>query len=261
MKQLSIFAISFLIFTAGAWTQGSTASVTGTVHDASGAVVPNAKVQITNVATGVVKGTATNQAGIYFVPDLIPGTYNINVNVTGFRRTEVGGMKLEIDQKADVDIALVVGSVNEEVTVTTAPAALQTEDASVGAVVQSQTVQDMPLNGRYYTQLLQLVPGAALSVRNPNYGSTSAPELNGKERNGTPAFAVDGGSGSFTMFLIDGDRKCGARIRWLQRPDLHRCYSRSEDANQQLLGGIWPQQRAGGSGDQVRHQPVSWQFV
>jgi hypothetical protein len=203
VKHLGGLFLCLFVFAAGACGQGATASLTGTVRDASGAVVPVTKVTVTNVATGVAKETVTNQAGIYFVPDLISGTYTIVASANGFRRTEVSGVKLEIDQKADVDVALTVGSVSEEVTVTTAPPALQTEDASVGAVVQEATVQDMPLNGRSFTQLLVLVPGATSAVRTTGF-TNSNPDLAGKERNGIPAFDINGANGEYTMFRLDG---------------------------------------------------------
>src|SRR5438045_3372014 len=99
MRQLGTLATCLVMFTAAVWGQGATASLTGTVPDASGAVVPGTKVQIANVATGVTKETTTNQAGIFFVPDLISGVYNVEVTANGFRRKQVSGIRLEIDQK------------------------------------------------------------------------------------------------------------------------------------------------------------------
>src|SRR5579862_664626 len=204
MKRLGMLFACILLGATAVWAQTDNATLTGTVHDPSGAVVSGAKVQVKNIATGVVKETATNSAGLYYVPNLIPGTYSIDVSAPGFQPKQLVGIQLDVDQEAAVNVQLTVGSVTQQVSVTEIPPLLQTEEASVGAVVQSQTVQDLPLNGRYYTQLLQLVPGAALSVRNPNYGNTSSPELNGKERNGTPAFSINGAGGSYTMFRIDG---------------------------------------------------------
>jgi len=204
MKHIGMFSLCFFVTAVTSWAQTGNATLTGRVHDTHGAMIVGAKVEVKNAATAVVKETVTNSAGVYFVPNLIPGEYSMDVSATGFEPKQLIGISLVIDQQAGVDVLLAVGSVTQKVDVTSAAPILQTEEASVGAVVESQTVQDMPLNGRYYTQLLQLVPGASLSVRNPNYGSSSAPELNGKERNGTPAYSVNGSGGSYTMFRIDG---------------------------------------------------------
>lgn len=199
-----LLVIIMAVFCSAAVAQTGNATLTGRVHDASGAVVPNASVRIANVATGVVKETVTNASGIYFVPNLIPGAYSIDVSLQGFQPKKVQDVQLVVGQQAAIDVELTVGSVSEQVKVTSAPPLLQSEDASVGAVIQSNTVQALPLNGRYFTQLLQLVPGAAPATQSQEFRNPNSPELNGKERNGTPAFAINGNSGTFTMFLLDG---------------------------------------------------------
>ncbi|HWB82583.1 MAG TPA: TonB-dependent receptor [Bryobacteraceae bacterium] len=204
MKQAKILLIFVCLSAVGAWAQTGNATLSGTVHDASGGIVAGATVQVRNVATAVVKETVTNESGLYYVPNLIPGTYSIDVSAKGFQNKQLTNVTLVIDQRAGVDVELGLGAVTEQVTVTGAPPLLQTQEASVGAVVQAQTVQNLPLNGRYYTQLLQLVPGAAPATQSQEFRNPNSPELNGKERNGTPAFAVNGNSGTFTMFLLDG---------------------------------------------------------
>lgn len=173
-----------------AWGQNGNATLTGTVADTSGGVIPGAQVTITNVATGVAKVLATTDTGLYFSPSLIPGVYRIEVKAAGFGTREIRGIRLVIDQQARVDMQLEVATAQQQVTVTgEALPLLQTSDPSVGFVVQAQQVHDLPLNGRYFTQLLQLSPGT---------------NDNGEQRNGMPLFDVNGQEGNSTFFRMDG---------------------------------------------------------
>ncbi|MCX6615011.1 MAG: TonB-dependent receptor [Acidobacteria bacterium] len=169
--------------------QSGNATLTGTVTDATGAVVPNAKVTVTNVATGVARTLETTAAGLYVLPGLIPGAYSLEVKAAGFGGRQVRDIRLVIDQTARIDVQLEVGTTQQQVTITGESPLLQTAESSVGYVVQSQQVLNLPLNGRYFTQLLQLSPGT--------YGS-------GTERNGMPVYDVNGQGGAYTFFRIDG---------------------------------------------------------
>ena len=185
---LCLLGLVSLISTAVA--QSDNASLNGTITDGTGAVIANAQLTITNVATGVVKNVQTTAAGLYVVPNLIPGTYNLEVKAAGFRTEVMKDIHLVIDQVSRVDIQLEVGAANQEVTVTgEAAALLQVTESSVGFVVQSQQVTDLPLNGRYFTQLLQLSPGA-----------TSI----GFQRNQMPMFNVNGVDNTMIFFRMDG---------------------------------------------------------
>ena len=179
-----------LVFAAGAFAQSGNATLNGTVSDSTGAVVPSAHVKVTNTATGVAKTVDTTSAGLYVVTPLIPGAYNIETTAAGFKTEVVNDVKLVIDQVARVDMRLEVGTASQTMTVTgEAVALLQTTESSVGFVVQSQQVTELPLNGRYFTQLLQLSPG-----------STSI----GFQRNQMPAFNVNGVDNSMIFYRLDG---------------------------------------------------------
>jgi len=182
---------------------GSNASMTGTVRDASGAIVPGAQVSVSNADTGVVRSTTTNDVGLYYVPNLIPGPYELRVQASGFETTTIADIHLEIEQQARVDVGLAVGKVGQEVTVTSALPLLQTEDASVGTVVETNQVVSLPLNGRQFTQLLQLSPGTMPATYNYLFKS-SDPMLAGQERNGLLAYDVNGGSAAFVTYRLDG---------------------------------------------------------
>ncbi|HWB83839.1 MAG TPA: TonB-dependent receptor [Bryobacteraceae bacterium] len=183
--------------------QSGNATLTGTIHDSSGAVVPNAKVTATNTATGVPKETVSNSSGLYVIPNLIPGPYDVNIAAPSFQTKKIQGVTLHVDQQATVDVELTVGSVSEQVVVTGTTPILQAEEASVGTVIQGTQVRDLPLNGRYFTQLLQLVPGTVQSQRTPGFASTD-PSKAGVQRNGMPVFDVNGQSGGYTYYRIDG---------------------------------------------------------
>src|SRR5215471_887385 len=146
----ALLLASFLFASAICSGQSGNATLTGTVQDASGAVIPNAAVTIRNVDTGVAHEVITNNAGLYYVPNLIPGSYTVNVEAKGFKVQRVEGVLLVIDQQARIDVQLRVGELGQEIAVTGAPPLLQTEDASVGTVIGSQQVEDLPLNGRQF---------------------------------------------------------------------------------------------------------------
>ena len=192
MKRFSgLFSILFYVVAVSApvLAQNGNASLDGTVTDSSGAVIPHAQVTATNSATGVAKTVEVTTSGLYVLSPLIPGVYNIEVKANGFKTGIVKGVQLVIDQEARVDVQLQVGAANQEVTVNAEAAILQADEASVGYVVQSRQVTDLPLNGRYFTQLLELSPGT---------------NFTGFQRNQMPIFNVNGLDGNMIFFRLDG---------------------------------------------------------
>ncbi len=143
---------------------GSTGTIIGTVTDASGASVANARVTITNTATNVAKETTTSSTGTYAVPFLIPGTYNVSVGSAGFSTQNVTGVTLSVGKEIAVNVELKPGSVTESVNVTSSAVVLDTASAATGTVISEAQVQDLPLNGRNFTQLLLLGAGAVQST-------------------------------------------------------------------------------------------------
>lgn len=139
--------------------QAITAKVVGTVADPTGAAIPQATVSITNVATGQTRTTTTNEVGNYEFSFLPAGSYTMSVEKEGFQKTGVRQFRLSVDQVARVDVTLQVGQVTEVVEVAATAVGLQTEDATVGTVIDSQKVVELPLNGRSFVQLALLTPG------------------------------------------------------------------------------------------------------
>lgn len=141
--------------------QIDTGGVTGTVTDPSGAVVPGAKITLTNQATNVVSQTISTPAGTYALTGIQPGTYTLRAVAPGFQTFVQTGLEVHIQHTLTTDIAFVPGQVTEQVMVTSAAPLLQAESASVGQTITSEILNDLPLNGRNWTSLPQLAAGTA----------------------------------------------------------------------------------------------------
>src|SRR5215831_4519747 len=138
-------------------------SIRGLVTDPSGASVPGANVTIRNTATNETRTTTTNDSGFYAFPSVIPGTYDVTVTVSGFKKAEVTDRVAQVSESAQVDVTLEVGQTNELVTVSAAGAELlSTTTAEVGGVIQKRLVQDLPLNGRNFFDLAIMLPHVSL---------------------------------------------------------------------------------------------------
>src|SRR5262249_53130659 len=156
--RLRVMTAVFL-FTGALFGQGGTGAISGSVTDASGAVVPGATVVAINETTGFQRTTAVGSAGEYTIVGLQPGSYTVTAERTGFKKFTLRGLVLQVDQNARVDVRFEVGAVTEIVEVVGQPALLQTEQSSVGAVVDRQKIVEFPLNGRNFVQLGLLLPG------------------------------------------------------------------------------------------------------
>ena len=139
--------------------QTSTSSITGTVTDTSGAVVPGAAVTLANDETGITATQKTNQAGVYSFPSIPIGKYSVRVEHRGFKSVRRTGNTLSIGSPIDIPITLEVGESGDAITVAAAAETLQTTDASIGNVVTQKEISELPLNGRNPLGLLVLEPG------------------------------------------------------------------------------------------------------
>src|SRR3981189_1296915 len=157
---------------SGASFAQSTAVLNGTVTDATGAAVPNAKVVATNQATGVESATQTDTAGAYLFPSLPIGIYRIQVRAPGFQSALVANLKLEVATAATQSIQLIVGAATETVEIMADAALVETATTSMSQVINDKTVQEIPLNGRHFTDLSLLTPG---TITPPANGFLSAP--------------------------------------------------------------------------------------
>jgi hypothetical protein len=149
-----------LILAPCAQAQGITGSIAGTVSDSSGAIILGATVTVRNLNTNAVRQVATSGIGSYEITLLPPGNYSVKVDKAGFKAFEQDNITLQIDQVAQINAQLQVGSEQTTVTVTTAPPLLQTEESSIGQVIDSMALQNTPLNGRLsLLTLMLLAPG------------------------------------------------------------------------------------------------------
>ena len=144
-----------------AFGQGATGAINGTITDSSMAVIPGAAVVLHNVATGIERSAVTNQAGQYVLPEVIPGPYTLRVSKEGFNTVTENEFTLDVNQTSTHDIMLPVGRTRQEVNVTATTAQLEATSAELGTAIGTSEVSDLPLNGRNFTQLLDLTPGVS----------------------------------------------------------------------------------------------------
>ncbi len=160
------------------WAQVSGGTIEGTVTDPSGSVVPQAKVEVRNAVTGVVRAVTSNAQGFYNVPNLVPGPYVVNATAPGFSKAVASNITLTVGGEAIVNLKLQVGSVTQEVSVNAAPPQVDIADATISGVVGSRTVKNLPLNGRDWASLAVLEPGVSQVLTQPSSNVTNSTRLN-----------------------------------------------------------------------------------
>ena len=195
-----LLAVLLVLIAPPLQAQQQTAQLTGQITDSSGAVIAGATVTVTNAARGI-KALATSDAtGGYVVPLLPPADgYQLTVSKEGFSAATRNGITLQVAQVAKVDIALTVGSVSQNVTVTGAPPLLDTQTSSVGQVIEKQSIASLPLNGRSSFRLIQLTPGVTFNqAANGQFGDVAV------NTSWDADFSVNGGRAQSNEILIDG---------------------------------------------------------
>ena len=196
--------IALLLFLApAAWSQDN-ATITGSVADASGAVVPNASISLTNAATGQVRQTVSNSVGIYRFANVGAGTYNLSASAQNYQKFNKTGIVANVAQTVDQDVVLTVGSQSQTVTVEATALQVQTQTSDVSTLISGQQVQQLATNGRNMTALAAL--GLGVSNNLPSFSGVNAlTSSNGISFNGTRQ--------THNIYLIDGgeqnDRGCG----------------------------------------------------
>jgi hypothetical protein len=201
MKKIRLYVLVAIWLTAALVTRAQLTSgdVLGTVTDTTGAVVSDAKVTLTNTETGVKQVAATNGTGDYSFNLLIPGKYTVSVEAKGFKKTSISNFALAAGDRLRENASLQPGSVEETVEVTSAAPLLQTDSSTVQSTVTEQSVQDLPLNGRNFINLVQLQPG--VNQGQPNAISSGTRPDN---RAQTSTVVANGQSDLFNNEMIDG---------------------------------------------------------
>jgi hypothetical protein len=161
VKCVRVFALSVCVLLACVplFSQGSAGRILGSVTDQTGGVITGATVTVTDVQRGVTRTLTTDQAGEYLAPDLLPGTYTVRGGATGFKTVERTGLQLEVKQDIRVDLVLPAGDQTQTVTVTEEAPQVETTNATLGGTLSNEAINDLPLNGRNYQNLLVLRPG------------------------------------------------------------------------------------------------------
>ena len=169
---IAALILFFFVFSP-AHAQVTGATLSGTASDASGGVIPNAQIYIRNLATGEVRVVVTNAAGLYAAPNLLPGNYEVTVSAEGFSTEIRSGIGLTVGAQQVLNITMRVGDVKQKVEVTGEAPAVEVASSSLGAIVDSNTVRELPLNGRDWTALATLEPGVvtATALQYSNLGT------------------------------------------------------------------------------------------
>ncbi len=158
---LVVATVGCAFFSAPASAQVATASINGVVTDTSGAVIPGVQVVLHNVATNVEQTAKTNASGNYVFVEVLPGRYTLRVSKAGFATTTENEFEVSVNQTATHDIALTIGATTTNVTVEAVAAGIEVSTAELGTAVSTNEVNNLPLNGRNFTELLSLTPGVS----------------------------------------------------------------------------------------------------
>ena len=194
---------SFLFLFCSALFGQTTGTISGSVTDKSGSVISAASIKITSQATGVVRETKTDATGHYLMPLLPVSTYTVEVESSGFQTTAQKDIKLQTDAQLEINFTLAPGTVTQTVDVTASEVAVETTTPSLGQVITSQQVAELPLNGRDFVQLATLTPGTVQET-NPNSFFNGGPSSEVSAR-GSFSLSVGGSRASSTDWLLDGN--------------------------------------------------------
>src|SRR6202453_2150881 len=176
------------------------AELSGLITDPAGLAVPGARVVVQSADTSATRTVSSNKQGEYSVPALRPGPYNLTIEANGFKTIHQTGVAVEVDQRAQLDFALTIGSNTESITVQGSAPLLNTSDASVSTLIGNQFVENLPLNGRSFSSLIDLAPGVVLIPSNQYEGGQFS--VNGQHPDAN-YFTVDGVSANLGSSAIN----------------------------------------------------------
>jgi len=201
LLKISVFSlVLFITSVAQTFAQLTTADILGTVSDSSGAVVPNANVTLKNLDTNEMRSTQSNGSGDYIFTLLPVGHYSVSVKASGFQAWVTRDLAIEAGDRARADAHLQLGSESTFVEVTASTPLLQADTATVSSSVTAMAVQDLPLNGRNFVQLVQLVPGAN---EGPGNGLSSGGRPDDRRTNAA-GISVNGQDDTLNNWVVDG---------------------------------------------------------
>jgi hypothetical protein len=193
-------ALLFATLPDGAGAQSGTSALQGRVTDEQGGVLPGVTVVLTSGATGAERETVTNESGSYRFTGVPPGTYDVRVELSGFRTSLVEAVDLQVDSTARADVVLSIGDIAETIEVTVEIPVINTTDASIGNVISGEQIRELPMEGRNVVGLLSLQPGVTFVPRNPSVSRPEAGDDSMDPRYG----AVSGARADQSSTTLDG---------------------------------------------------------
>ncbi len=238
---MSRWGASVIVLVAPAFAQSNLATIDGRIEDASHSAIPAVRVTARAKATGAVRAAVTNQAGLFEIPSLSPGQYSVEAGVAGFSPI-VRDITLEVGQHMTLDFSLSVSEKRENVVVSAAAEVLKTQDVSLGEVVESRSVQELPMNGRMLIDLALTVPDAHLG-HGAQTGGASALYWRPGQRS---AITIGGNRPNANFFLLDGATNTDPTFNTMN-------FSPSPDAVQefQVQTGSYSAEMGGAGGGQI----------
>jgi hypothetical protein len=198
LRRIGVF-LGFSLLAASALLAQTSGTILGNVHDTSGAEIGGATITITNLDRGTSQTATSNQAGDYLVPFLPPGSYQLSVEKDGFQKEQAAPTLLDVDQRAQINFTLKPGAVSETVQVSSTAPLINSDSAALGQVIEKQQVQNLPLNGRNFAQLVYLAPGVTEGQQGENLAGNST--YNPRD---SSAFNALGAQESTSAWLVDG---------------------------------------------------------
>ena len=196
-----VVALTVVLSASPAWAQAS-AAINGTVRDTAGAVIVGATVVLHNRDTALDRSAVTNGVGSYVLTNVLPGNYDLKVTMNGFGPAAKTSIELLVNQTGTYDFTLKAGAVNEVVEVQDNPVTLETSTSELGVAVVKEQVNDLPLNGRNFTQLLNLTPGVSTVNVSQNSATSGGVWSNPIGTFSYPS--VNGQTNRSNLFLLDG---------------------------------------------------------
>ncbi|HYP14433.1 MAG TPA: carboxypeptidase-like regulatory domain-containing protein, partial [Bryobacteraceae bacterium] len=180
-------AVAFVVFLSAVLRAQTTVhgSLAGTISDPQGLAIPNARVSVTSAGTNFRQTRVTDPNGSYFFARLAPGAYRVVVGSDGFRKASYDRVEISVAEAAVLNVCLEVGQSAEAVTVTAAAELVQSQSADISLLMPEKRIKDLPLNGRNFSRLMLLAPGAAGVTANNNSAVSGGRPTNN-------SFAVDG---------------------------------------------------------------------
>jgi hypothetical protein len=196
---LTLFSLAVIFIAPSISAQAVSGTILGTVTDPTDAVVVGAKVTLTHTATGLVRTIISDSTGEYVAPSLPSGSYTITVEASGFRKLILANVRLDVDQKARVDLKLQLGATSEEVTVEGGATLVQTESSDLSGTVNETQIINLPLNGRDFVQLTRIMPGVSRGIPGANIDGAGSLAWRA-----SASFSANGQRTRDNNFLLDG---------------------------------------------------------